>query len=66
MKFVTFFHHNKFEVCSNAMLMKFVICVDHNSIELIYNVKIAICLQKFDYELICKLISMLNLGFVAR
>jgi hypothetical protein len=46
--------------------MKFVICVHQNSIKLICNVKIVIYLQKNDYELIYKVISMLNLGSTIR
>jgi len=48
------------------MRMKFVICVHQNNIKLIYNVKIVIYLQKNDYEFICKVISMLNLGSTTR
>jgi hypothetical protein len=66
MKFVIFFHHNIFEVTSNVMHMKFVICVHQNDIEPLYNVKIVIWLLNNDYEFIFKVITMLHLGCVVR
>jgi hypothetical protein len=59
MKIFIFFHNNRFEISSNVMRMKFVIYVHQNNITFICNVKIMICLQKNDYELIYKVISML-------
>jgi hypothetical protein len=66
MKIFIFFHYNRFEVINNVKRMKFVICVHQNNFEFIYNVKIVISLQKNNYELICKVIYMLNLGSIVR
>jgi hypothetical protein len=69
MKFVIFFHQNKFEVIYNVIFMKFLICVHQKKFEFICNViytKFVICLQKNDYEPICNIIYMLNLGSIVR